>query len=95
MMLCQLLLYSKVTQSHIYEYFFFSNIIFHHGLSQEQLDVFPCAIEQSSLLLHSKCNPRTPRPSPSLPHSLGNHKSVLHVVKTQALFSVLYLGYHS
>ena len=32
-MLCQFLLYSKVTQSYIYTFFFY--VIFHHDLSQE------------------------------------------------------------
>ena len=50
-MLCQFLLYSKVTQSH----YSFSHIIFHHGLSQE-LDIVPYAIQMTSLLILSKFN---------------------------------------
>ena len=40
-MLCQFLLYSKVTQSYICIHFF-SSIIFHHGLSQETGYSFLC-----------------------------------------------------
>ena len=61
-MLCQFLLYSKMTQSficiytqftHTYTIFFY--IIFHHGLSQEIGYSFLCS-SRTLLLIHSKFN---------------------------------------
>ena len=73
------LLYSKVTQSHIYTHSF-SHIILHHSPSQ----VTGVLYSSISLLIHSKGDSLhllTPNPHP--PHflllPLGNHKSLLQV----------------
>ena len=54
--LCQFLLYSKVTQLYIYMHSF-SHTIFHHVLSQ--VIGFPVLYSRTSLLIHSKCNSLT------------------------------------
>jgi len=49
------LLYSKVTQSHVHIYILFltlSSIMLYH----QWLDIAPSAIQQISLLIHSKCH---------------------------------------
>ena len=79
---CQLLLYSKVTQLHIYVHSF-SHIILHHVPSRDYI-YFPVLYSRMSLLIHSECNslnyqPQMPRASQTLPLPHGNHKSVLHV----------------
>ena len=51
-LLCQFLLYNKVTQSYIHS---FSHIIFHNGQSQK-IDLY----SRTSLLIHSKCNSLVP-----------------------------------
>jgi len=72
-MLCQCLLYSKVTQSYIHRHS--SQVIFHHDLSQEY-DIVPCAVQQDLIAypLHmqqfASTNPKLPvhptlSPSPS------------------------------
>ena len=53
--LCQFLLYSKVTQSHTYLYSF-SQIILHHAPSQVTRYSFPVLYSRISLLILSKCN---------------------------------------
>ena len=81
-MLCQSLLYGKVTQ--LYTETFFFNILFHYGLSQGIGYTFPCYTVGPcclSVLNVIVCiyQHRTPRPSLSLPAPFGNHKSVLYV----------------
>ena len=80
-MLCQLLLYSGVTQSGIYVHSV-SHIILHHGPSQETgYRSLRCTAGPHCLAILNVVvciyQPQTPRPSHSLPLPLGNHKSVL------------------
>ena len=82
-MLCQSLLYSKVTlvyiHTYIYMYIHFKNIIFHYDLSQETgysslyYGGEPCLFILNVMVCIYQ--PRTPSPSPSLPHPLGNLRS--------------------
>ena len=47
----------------------------------KRLDIAPCAVRRTSLVIHSKWNSLelvAPN-SPSIPLPLGNHKSVLYV----------------
>lgn len=79
--LCQLLLYSGVTQSGIYVHSV-SRIILHHGPSQETgYRSLRCTAGPHCLAILNVVvciyQPQTPRPSHSLPLPLGNHKSVL------------------
>ena len=71
-MLCQFLLYSKVTQSHIYTHSlsYSSPIMFY----PKWLDIVPCVVRQDPTAYHSKCNSLpllTPNSlsTPSLPTS--------------------------
>ena len=81
-MFCQLLLYSKETQSYIYTSF--SHIIFHlvlsHIIGYSSL-CYRAGPHCLSILNGIVCIylPQTPCPSHSLPHPFGNHKFVLHV----------------
>ena len=88
MMLCQFLLYSKVTQSHTHTHIYIhslSYIIFYHSLSQETENRSLCYIVEPHCLSILNVivyfyKPQTLSPSHSL--SLGNHKSVLHVCES-------------
>ena len=82
-LICQFLLYSKVTQSYLYIYTLFlisSFIMFYH----KWLDIVFCTMKQELILSHSKCNglhllaPESQSiPLPSLP--LSNHQSICYV----------------
>ena len=80
MVLCQFLVYSKVTQSYIYIHYFL-HIIFYHVLSQETgYSSLCCTVGPHclSILNTIVCiyQPQTPHPSHSLPPTLANHKYV-------------------
>ena len=82
-MLCQSLLYSKVTQFSTYRHSFL-NILFHYGLSQEIGYSSLCSTVGPwclSILNVIVCVYQSQIPSPplSLPLPLGNHKSDLYV----------------
>ena len=89
-MQCQFLLYSKVTQSHIYIHSFFS---YHppSSYSPRYWTQFPVLYSGSSLPVHPKYNSLHPLTlnSHSLPLTFGNHKSVLQVYGS---VSVLQIG---
>ena len=74
----KLLLYSKVTQLHIYIFFFmfFSDMVYHRILN-----IVPCAIQGSCLsilcIIVYICSSQTPNPPTHLPH--GILQSVLQV----------------
>ena len=80
-MLCQFLLYSKVTQSYIYIHtntFFFSYYLPLCSIPREWIQ-FPVLYSRNSLLIHSKCNglhlltPNSPHPIyATLPPSQDN-----------------------
>ena len=84
-MLCQFLLFSKGTQSHIYT--LFSSYLPIITVDPRRLDRAPCAAQRPSLLIHSNrtvClyEPQTPRPSRPLSLPPGKHKSVLQVCES-------------
>ena len=89
-MLCQFLLYSKVSQSYIDT---FLKVLFSIVVYPRRLDTVPCACSGTSLRFHSECNSlHLPIPSSLfIPLPLGNHKFVLQVCESSFYFVVRFI----